>query len=52
MLDKLTVFFKKLLDSNISKFEAIETIDTNSKDFNKERKKAWAVILSSFNIFR
>lgn len=52
MLDKLAIFFKNLIDKNKEKFEALKTIDTQSKDFNKERKKAWAVIFASFNNFR
>lgn len=52
MLDKLAIFFKKLINSNTQKFEAIKTIDTSTKDFNKERKKARAVIFACFNDFR
>lgn len=52
MLQKITLFFKDLERDYSQKFQAIKTIDTSSKDFNKDRKKAWSVILASFNYFR
>lgn len=52
MLQKITLFFKDLERVYSQKFQAIQTIDTSSKDFNKDRKKAWSVILASFNYFR
>lgn len=52
MLEKITIFFKNLENNYSDKFNSIKTIDTTSKDFNKDRKKAWSVILATFNDFR
>lgn len=52
VLEKLAIFLKKLSTTYKDKFDILSKPDLDWKDFNKDRKKAWAVIFSSFNDFR